>query len=113
MQDTNGKLYGTTYFGGNNGCIGGCGTAFNLDVSLRQFVRPQPGFGRVGNAVNILGTDLTGVTSVDFNGTPATFTVVSSSLITTTVPAGATTGKVHASTPYGTLSSNVPFRVLP
>jgi hypothetical protein len=37
--------------------------------------------------------------------------VVSSSEITTTVPAGATTGTVQVVTPNDTLSSNVPFRV--
>jgi hypothetical protein len=39
------------------------------------------------------------------------FTVQSASEITTTVPAGATTGKVEVTLPVGTLSSNVPFRV--
>jgi hypothetical protein len=46
-----------------------------------------------------------------FNGAVATFTVVSSSDITTAVPAGATTGEVKVVTPSGTLSSNVSFRV--
>ena len=64
-------------------------------------------------AVNILGYDMTGATSVTFHGTPAVFTVVSSSLITTTVPAGAHTGTVHVSTPQGNLKSNVPFTVIP
>jgi uncharacterized protein (TIGR03437 family) len=63
--------------------------------------------------VNILGTNLTGATSVTFNGTLALFDVVSSSFITTTVPAGAATGKVQVVTPGGTLTSNVVFRVLP
>jgi uncharacterized protein (TIGR03437 family) len=63
--------------------------------------------------VKILGTDLTGATSVSFNGTEAVFTVVAPSLITTTVPAGATSGRVQVVTPSRTLSSNVPFRVLP
>jgi uncharacterized protein (TIGR03437 family) len=67
--------------------------------------------GAVGASVTILGTDLTGATSVTFNGTAAVFTVVSSSEITTTVPAGATTGTVEVATPKGTLSSNAPFRV--
>jgi uncharacterized protein (TIGR03437 family) len=67
----------------------------------------------VGAAVNILGTNLTGATSVSFNGTAAKFTVVSSSEITTTVPAGATTGAVKVVTPSGTLASNVSFQVLP
>ena len=64
-------------------------------------------------AVSILGTNLTGASGVTFNGTPATFTVVSGSLITTTVPAGATSGKVQVTTPARTLSSNVAFRVIP
>jgi hypothetical protein len=39
--------------------------------------------------------------------------VVSASLITTTVPAGAATGTVEVKTPGGTLKSNVVFRVTP
>jgi uncharacterized protein (TIGR03437 family) len=76
-------------------------------------VEAQPTSGTVGFAVNVLGTNLTGTTSVTFNGTAAMFTVVSKSLITTTVPLGATTGKVKVVTPGGMLSSNVPFQVLP
>ena len=67
----------------------------------------------MGAAGKILGTNLTGSTSVTFNGTAATFTVVSSSEITTTVPTGATTGKVKVTTPHRTLTSNVTFRVIP
>jgi uncharacterized protein (TIGR03437 family) len=76
-------------------------------------VETQPTSGKVGKLVKILGTNLTGATSVTFNGKAATFTVISSSLITTTVPVDATSGKVQVVTPGGTLSSNVPFRVLP
>jgi len=65
----------------------------------------------VGAAVTILGTNLKGATSVKFHGTAAKFTVVSSSEITTKVPAGATTGLVTVKTPSGTLTSNVKFRV--
>jgi hypothetical protein len=67
----------------------------------------------VGAAVKILGTNLTGATSVTFNGKTAVFKVASSAEITTTVPAGATTGKVKVVTPGGTLSSNVSFAVVP
>ena len=67
--------------------------------------------GPVGAGVKILGSDLTGATSVSFNGTAAAFTVVSRYFIVTTVPTGATTGTVQVVTPSGTLSSNVPFRV--
>jgi len=48
---------------------------------------------------------------VSFNGTAATFTVVSSTEITTTVPSGATTGFVTVTSPSGELKSNKKFRV--
>jgi hypothetical protein len=67
--------------------------------------------GKVGAAVKILGTNLTGATGVSFSGAAAVFTVISPSLITTTLPVGATTGTVQVVTPSGTLSSNAVFRV--
>jgi uncharacterized repeat protein (TIGR03803 family) len=109
VQDTNGDFYGTTSEGGSNHG----GTVFRLSVGLGPFVKPRPPFGKVGAAVKILGTNLTGATSVSFNGTAAVFTVVSSSEITTTVPAGASSGEVQVVTPSGTLSSNASFRVVP
>jgi uncharacterized repeat protein (TIGR03803 family) len=117
VQATNGDFYGTTFLGGANLCAGylwlGCGTVFSLSVGLGPFVETQPTSGWVGELVKILGTSLTGATRVTFNGHRAAFRVVSSSLITTTAPAGATTGAVEVVTPSGTLSSNVPFRVVP
>jgi uncharacterized repeat protein (TIGR03803 family) len=110
VQDTNGKFYGTTFGGGD---YLSAGTVFSLSVGLRAFVATQPASGIVGAAVKILGSNLTGATSVTFNGTAATFTVKSKTEITTTVPAGATTGKVKVVAPGGTFSSNVPFRVSP
>jgi uncharacterized repeat protein (TIGR03803 family) len=112
LQDTNGKFYGSTDMGGTNMCFGGnCGTLFSLSVGLRPFVETQPTSGKVGAAVKILGTNLSGATSVTFNGTAAAFKVVSRSLITTTVPAGASTGFVKVKTHSGTLKSNLQFRV--
>jgi hypothetical protein len=64
-------------------------------------------------AIRILGTDLTGTTSVSFNGTPAAFDIVAATEITTTVPAGATTGQIQVTTPGGALLSSGPFLVLP
>ena len=72
-----------------------------------------PASGKVGTQVIILGTKLKGTTGVAFNGTAATFQVVSGSLISSTVPNGATTGPVQVVTQSGALSSNVNFRVLP
>jgi uncharacterized repeat protein (TIGR03803 family) len=107
LQDTNGTFYGSTRGSGAH-C---CGTVFSLSVGLGPFVETEPASGEVGKAVKILGTNLAGAIQVAFNGTPATFTVVSESLITTAVPLGATTGKVKVTLPHRTLSSNVPFRV--
>jgi uncharacterized repeat protein (TIGR03803 family) len=116
FQATNGALYGTTTYGGAyDTCTTqlppGCGTIFSLSVGLGPFVETQTTSGKVGAAVNILETNLIGATSVSFNGKAAIFKVVSGSEITTTVPAGATTGTVKVATPSGTLSSNLPFRV--
>jgi uncharacterized repeat protein (TIGR03803 family) len=107
VQATNGNLYGTTDAGGTHNA----GTVFRLSVGLGPFVETQPTSGKVGAAVKILGTNLAGATRVTLNGTAAKFTVVSKSEIKTTVPDGATTGKVKVKTPSSTLSSNVPFRV--
>ncbi len=108
VQDTDGNIYGTSADGGTSGN----GTLYRLSVGPGPFVETQPTAAKVGATVNILGTNLTGTTSVSFNGKPATFTVVSSSQISTTVPAGATSGKVQVVTPAGKLSSNAAFRVL-
>jgi uncharacterized repeat protein (TIGR03803 family) len=114
VQATSGKFYGTTFGGGGyNGYP--YGTVFSLGVANGLFVEANPSGGKAGSKVIILilGTKLTGATSVSFNGTPSAFMVKSKSEITTTVPAGATTGTVQVVTPGGTLSSNVPFRVTP
>jgi uncharacterized repeat protein (TIGR03803 family) len=109
VQATNGDFYGTATEGGANND----GTVFRLSVGLGPFVETQTTSGEVGAVVKILGNDLTGATSVSFNSTAAVFEVSASSLITTIVPAGASTGTVQVVTPSRTLSSNVPFRVLP
>jgi uncharacterized repeat protein (TIGR03803 family) len=107
IQDTDGTLYGTTQYGGASNY----GTVFSLSMGLGPFVETQSASGPTEAPVTILGTNLTGATSVTFNGTAATFTVVSSSEITATVPGGATTGTVQVVTPGATLSSNMPFTV--
>jgi uncharacterized protein (TIGR03437 family) len=65
------------------------------------------------SGLHLIRLNLTGATGVSFNGAAAVFTVVSPSLITATVPAGATSGKVQVVTAGGTLLSNVAFRVRP
>jgi uncharacterized repeat protein (TIGR03803 family) len=107
IQATNGDFYGTTHGGGARGD----GTVFSLATGLGPFVETLPAVGKVGATVIILGNNLTGASRVTFNGTPATFKVVSDSEITTVVPSGATTGKVAVTTPSGSLTSNVTFSV--
>jgi uncharacterized repeat protein (TIGR03803 family) len=109
VQDTSGKLYGTTSLGGTDDD----GTVFSINEGLRPFVKSLPSYGAVGAKIGILGSNLTGATSVTFNGTPAMFTVKSKALITTTVPLGATTGIIQVTTPNATLTSNVAFTVQP
>jgi uncharacterized repeat protein (TIGR03803 family) len=123
-QATNGDLYGTTKYGpqtvsacgvwsvGASGDVG-CGTIFSLSMGLGPFVETVPTSGSVGTSVTILGNSLSGTTAVSFNGTTASFTVVSGTEITTTVPTGATTGTVAVTTSSGTLNSNVAFQVTP
>lgn len=103
VQDTNGDFYGTTGEG--------AGTLFRLSVGLGPFVKTLPTSGKAGAKVDILGTALTGATSVTFNGTTATFEVKSATLISVDVPAGATSGDVQVTVGDTTLTSNVPFTV--
>ncbi len=108
-QDTDGSFYGTTGFGGANGY----GEVFNLSTGLSPFIETQTSSGKVGQTVVILGTNLTGATGVSFNGAAASFTVASSSEITTIVPARAKSGAVTVVTPGGTFASKVNFYVVP
>jgi uncharacterized repeat protein (TIGR03803 family) len=108
VQATNGTFYGTTSDGGANGNYG---TVFSLSVGLGPFVETLPTSGKAGSIVQVLGTDLTGATSLTFNGTAAAFKIVSASEIATKVPDGATTGIVQVVTRSGKLSSNVPYQV--
>jgi hypothetical protein len=64
-----------------------------------------------GSSVTITGVNLTGATSLLFNGVAATFTVLSDTEINATVPA-ATTGAISVTTPNGTDTSDTVFTVL-
>ncbi|WP_197076820.1 reprolysin-like metallopeptidase [Hymenobacter terrenus] len=73
-----------------------------------------PGGGLAGTVVTILGSNFTGATAVNFNGTPtASFTVNSATQITATVAAGTTTGAITVTAPTGTATSATPFIVGP
>ena len=109
VQDTNGIFYGTTSFGGADNA----GAIFSLNAGLAPFVAAEPGSGRVGATIKILGQGFTGATGVSFNGKAATYKVWSRTYLTATIPSGATTGFVTVVTPGATLKSNKTFRVTP
>ncbi|QUW01563.1 FG-GAP repeat protein [Chloracidobacterium sp. MS 40/45] len=71
-----------------------------------------PPSGPVGTVVSIFGANFTDVLNVRFNAVNATFTVVSLTQITATVPAGAATGPITVTTTGGTAISREPFVVL-
>jgi IPT/TIG domain-containing protein len=101
---TTGLLHVTTPSGTAN-------SATNFTVGAAATITFSPTSGPVGTTVTITGTNLTGATSVKFNGVAATFTVNSATQITATVPAGATTGKIEVVAPSGTVTSTTDFTV--
>jgi phospholipase C len=71
-----------------------------------------PDTGATGVAVTIDGTNLAAASGVSFAGTPASFTIVSDTQITTKVPIGAVTGSVVVTTPDGH-ATGPRFKVIP
>jgi hypothetical protein len=67
----------------------------------------------VGTDLTIKGSGFTSATDVSFNGTSATFTVVSDTTIRTSVPAGATSCPISVTTLGGVATSTASFTVIP
>jgi hypothetical protein len=84
--------------------------AFLEGISFSPFA---PIFGPVGTGVTITDPTFAGATAVSFNGVSATFTEGPPGTITTTVPAGATTGPITVSTGNGPLTTTTRFTVTP
>jgi uncharacterized repeat protein (TIGR03803 family) len=112
VQDTNGTFYGTTYSGGASNL----GTVYSVApaVPLGPFVKVQPPAAKAtGKAkVHILGTNLSGTSSVTLCGISllaSSWTVNSNFEITATVPASASVGpcKVEVVTPGGPLDNTI------
>ena len=105
---TDGKFYGNT----NGNSLGGS-VFYSFDVGFKPLVDLVTWSAKVGKTVEILGQGFTGTTAVSFNGVPATFTNVSDTYMTATVPAGALTGTVTVTTFTSTMKSNRAFLVTP
>ena len=87
------------------------GTSFTVAPRITSFT---PTNGVIGTSVTINGANFTGTSTVTFNGTAATTVTVNTPIkITTTVPAGATTGKISVTTPADTAISSGSFAVKP
>ena len=108
MQHTNGSIFGLTSRGG----VGLDGVVYSFNTGLSPFAYLTSTSGLVGKSVGILGNGFSTVSSVTFNGTPASFHVISNTYMTTTVPSGET-GFVMVTTTSGRLLSSKIFRVTP
>jgi len=108
FQAPNGNLYGSVASYNHNNYNG---ALFSFSNDFHPSIGTAPGGGEVGASILILGNNLTGTSSVKFNGVEAAFTVESDTYIQTTVPTGATTGVVSVVTPSSTLKSNLQFVV--
>jgi hypothetical protein len=84
------------------------GTSSTPPPTISSFA---PTGGPAGSSVTISGSKLTGATAVSFNGATASYTVVSDSQISATVPTGATSGPTSVTTPGGTAVSPTSFTV--
>lgn len=73
----------------------------------------SPFGGKAGDPVVITGLNFTTVTNVTFNGVVATGTVTSDTQISTTVPAGATTGPIRVFNTAGTNTTGSNFIIGP
>jgi hypothetical protein len=115
--DSNSEIHATVPAGANDGLISVTtpgGTARSAAVfwvtppSITSFT---PTHGPVGTTVVILGSGLSHVTAVSFNGSPALYTIVTDSDVRATVPTGSTSGPISVTTPAGTATSASVFTV--
>jgi hypothetical protein len=89
-------------------------TDFTVTGALPTISSFTPASGLVGTTVTITGTNFSITPSnntVAFNGTNATVTASSATSITTTVPAGATSGKITVTVSGNTATSATDFTV--
>ncbi|MBN1189070.1 MAG: IPT/TIG domain-containing protein [Dehalococcoidales bacterium] len=88
------------------------GTAVSED-SFTYYSTPRvasfsPRSGGTGSVITITGTGLSGITDVDFGGTPALFNIISDSRIEAIVGSGST-GRITVSNPGGSSTSGATF----
>jgi len=85
-------------------------TNFSIGPTITDFSPPA---GSVGDTVTINGVGFASVSAVKFNGVRASITSVSDTMITATVPRGATTGRISVTAQSGTSYTATNFVVGP
>ncbi len=105
---TDGRFYGNTNGNSNGGSV-----FYSLDMGFKPLIALVNWTATVGKTVEILGQGFMGTTAVSFNGVQASFSKVSDTYMTATVPAGALTGEVTVTSPTGSMTSNRKFLVIP
>jgi uncharacterized repeat protein (TIGR03803 family) len=108
IQHTNGDIFGMT----NRGGVDHKGVVYSFTHAFAPFIKLNRSIGLVGSTVGILGKGFSNASSVEFDGTPASFRVVSDTFIIATVPAGET-GFVRVNMSTGDLVSSSVFHVTP
>ncbi|MGA2966117.1 MAG: choice-of-anchor tandem repeat GloVer-containing protein, partial [Terriglobales bacterium] len=110
----NGTFYGTTMQGGDyDGNPVDRGVFYSLNTGLKPYIILQFPLGPINSTLGIFGQGFSTATAVEFNGTAASFTVVSDTYLEVTIPVGATVGYVTVAEPSGTLKSAVKFTPKP
>jgi uncharacterized repeat protein (TIGR03803 family) len=107
LQHPNGTFYGVTALGGEG--FYGQGVFYSLSKGLNPFLILQFPVGTEGTSLGIFGQGFSGATAVAFDGTPASFTVVSDTYLIAIIPAGAKKGIVTVTESSATLKSNIKF----
>lgn len=72
----------------------------------------SPNQASIGATITVTGTNLSGATTVTFNGITASFKVISATSMTFVVPVGATTGTLKVVTPGGSVTSTATVSIL-
>jgi hypothetical protein len=112
--DTGYYCFGAYYLGNSNYQASSDTTleeCFDVVPPAPTITRFTPASGAPGSTVRIYGTNLSGATSVTFNGVAAKIKSDTSSEIKVKVPAGALKGYIKVTTAGGTVESATKFRV--
>lgn len=86
-------------------------TPFNVNIAPQVF-SISPASAVPGDIITVTGARFTGASSVKLGTTPVTYTVVSATELTFTVPAGASSGTVTVTTPDGSATSSNALTIL-